>query len=97
MDQRTLESSALRIRTHCIHIDNRQLMSVTGVRDVISFNEQEVQLMTDAGELRIDGNELHVTKLNLEDGQVTLEGEVIALEYAEEQEERGGLFSRMFK
>ncbi len=97
MDQRTLESSALRIRTHCIHIDNRQLMSVTGVREVISFNEQEVQLMTDAGELRIDGNELHVTKLNLEDGQVTLEGEVIALEYAEEQEERGGLFSRMFK
>ena len=97
MDQRTLESSALRIRTHCIHIDNRQLMSVTGVRDVISFNEQEVQLMTDAGELRIDGNELHVTKLTLEDGQVTLEGEVIALEYAEEQEERGGLFSRMFK
>ena len=72
-------------------------MSVTGVREVISFNEQEVQLMTDAGELRIDGNELHVTKLNLEDGQVTLEGEVIALEYAEEQEERGGLFSRMFK
>ena len=85
-DQRLLEGG--RIRSHSIHIDDRRLISVTGVKDVDSFNEQFVQLLTEAGELRIEGAELHITKLNLDEGQVMLEGEISALEYAE-GEERG--------
>ena len=97
MDQRTLESGTMRIRSHAIHIDNRELISVTGVKDVDSFNDQEVQLLTEVGELRIEGNELHITKLNLDDGQIIVEGEIIALEYAESVEQRGTLFSRIFR
>lgn len=52
-DQRLLEGG--RIRSHSIHIDDRRLISVTGVKDVDSFNEQFVQLLTEAGELRIEG------------------------------------------
>ena len=43
-DQRLLEGG--RIRSHSIHIDDRRLISVTGVKDVDSFNEQFVQLLT---------------------------------------------------
>ena len=86
-DQRLLEGG--RIRSHSIHIDDRRLISVTGVKDVDSFNEQFVQLLTEAGELRIEGAELHITKLNLE-------GEISALEYAE-GEERGSLLGRIFR
>ena len=50
-DQRLLEGG--RLRSHSIHIDDRRLMSVSGVKDVDSFNEQFVQLLTEAGELRI--------------------------------------------
>ena len=92
-DQRLLEGG--RIRSHSIHIDDRRLISVTGVKDVDSFNEQFVQLLTEAGELRIEGAELHITKLNLDEGQVMLEGEISALEYAE-GEERGSLLGRIF-
>ncbi len=92
-----MDTGSMRIRTHAIHIDNRELMSVTGVKDVISFNEQEVRLLTEAGELHIEGMELHITKLNLDDGQVMIEGEVIALEYDETQQERGSVFSRLFR
>lgn len=38
MDTRSIESGAIR-RTHAIHIEERALMSVTGVKDVDSFNE----------------------------------------------------------
>ena len=69
---------------------------VTGVKDVDSFNEQFVQLLTEAGELRIEGADLHITKLNLDEGQVMLEGEISALEYAE-GEERGSLLGRIFR
>jgi len=97
MDQRTLESGTSRIRSHTIHIESRELISITGVKDVDSFNDQEVQLLTEVGELRIEGNELHITKLSLDDGQVIIEGEIIALEYAETAEPKGSLFSRMFR
>ena len=83
-DQRLLEGG--RIRSHSIHIDDRRLISVTGVKDVDSFNEQFVQLLTEAGELRIEGADLHITKLNLDEGQVMLEGEISALEYAKREE-----------
>ena len=89
--------SGMRLRAHCIHIDNRALMSITGVKDVLSFNEQEVALITEAGELHVEGSELLMTKLNLDDGQVVIEGEVYALEYADSQESKGSLFSRMFR
>ena len=93
-DQRLLEGG--RLRSHSIHIDDRRLMSVSGVKDVDSFNEQFVQLLTEAGELRIEGADLHITKLNLDEGQIMLEGEITAMEYAE-AEERGSLFGRIFR
>lgn len=85
-----------RIRAHTVHIDSCQLLSVTGVKDVVSFNEQEVLLLTEGGELAISGEELHITKLNLDDGVVALEGEIISLDYDDPQV-KGSLFKRMFR
>lgn len=96
-DYKGIENGTQRIRAHTVHIDSRELMSVTGVKDVMSFNEQEVALLTEGGELHIDGNNLHITKLNLDDGHVALEGEIAALFYEETPAERGSLFSRMFR
>ena len=95
--ERRLESSTLRMRSHSIHMDDRRLLSVTGVKHVDSFNEYEIDLITDAGDLRIEGRDLHISKLDLDAGQVVLEGEIIALEYSDEEEPRGSIFSRMFK
>jgi len=92
--QRLLEGG--RIRTHSIHIDDRRLVSVYGVKDVDSFNEQWVQLLTEAGELRIEGTDLHITKLSLDEGHVMLEGAVCAMEYSD-GEERGSLLGRLFR
>ncbi len=93
-----IEGSSARLRMHSIHIDNRELMSISGVKDVPSFNDVEIVLLTDVGELRVEGNGLHLTKLNLDDGQVLIEGEIIALQYAcDDDRGRGGLFSRMFR
>ena len=97
MERRESELGKLRPRAHSVHIDNRMRVSITGVLDVESFNDGEVQLITDAGDLRIEGNGLHITRLSLDDGQVVIEGEIIALEYTENSEQRGTLFSRMFR
>ena len=96
-DYKGIETGSQRIRAHTVHIDSRELMSITGVKDVMSFNEQEVTLYTEGGELHIDGTGLHITKLNLDDGHVVLEGELSAMFYEEPRQERGSLFSRMFR
>lgn len=93
-----LNENGLRLRSHCIHMDDRELLSVTGVRFVASFNDSEVVLTTDAGGLTIEGNGLHITKLDLDDGQVSVEGEIGAVIYDDDiPEKKGSIFSRMFR
>ena len=96
-DRPCIEGSTLRLRSHSIHIENRELASITGVKDVASFNESEVILMTEGGGRTVDGTELHITKLNLEEGQVIIEGQIIAMEYDDMPVQRGSIFSRMFR
>ena len=55
-DRPCIEGSTLRLRTHSVHIENRELASITGVKDVGSFNESMVVLMTEGGGLYSGGN-----------------------------------------
>lgn len=98
MNNAVTNETALRLRSHSIHIEDRALTSVTGVRDVGSFNDREVMLTTDAGALSIEGEGLHITRLDLDSGQVIIEGEIGAAVYEEDIPERKpGLFARMFR
>ena len=55
--------------SHKLILDNRKEASVTGVKDVISFDEKEILLQTADGKLQIRGSGLHVKGLNLEKGE----------------------------
>ncbi len=96
-ERREPDLGKLRARAHTIHIDNRMRISITGVADVESFNEQDILLITEAGPLNIVGNNLHLSKLNLEDGQVCIEGELLALDYEPPEQEKRGLFGKVFR
>ncbi len=86
-------------RVHKISFMNRGVGLVTGVKEVRSFNEMEVLLDTDMGVLSIKGSELHVTKLNLEKGEVEVDGTIDSLVYEEikERKDSGGLFGKLFR
>ncbi len=92
------DAMKLRLRSHCVHMENRGLVNITGVTDVGCFNESEVALMTEFGAMAIEGALLHVLKLDLEGGQVSVEGEISALIYEDEPpQKRGSLLSRLFR
>jgi sporulation protein YabP len=85
-------------RAHAITLENRRRAGITGVSDVLSFNEQEVVLVTDGGDISLLGEGLHIARLNLEDGQLVVEGEISGIEYgAAPQQRRGGLLSKIFR
>ena len=78
--------------SHKLILDNRKEASVTGVKDVISFDEKEILLQTADGKLQIRGSGLHVKGLNLEKGEAALAGLV---EDSPRKEEP--LFTRLFR
>ena len=83
--------------THNIIMENRRKLSVSGVEDVDSFDETTIVAYTDYGELTVSGTELHICVLNIEHGELTVEGNISGLNYLNQQPKSGGLFSRMFR
>lgn len=69
-------------RLHRLVLSDRHTGSVTGVNDVVSFDENEIVLDTDMGLLTVRGKELHVKRLTLEKGELDLEGQVDSLNYS---------------
>lgn len=70
-------------KSHKIALSNRKTGSISGVLDVISFDITEVLLETEQGMLNIKGKDLHVNRLNLEKGEVDVEGTIDAIAYSQ--------------
>jgi len=87
-------------RSQNIILENREKMHVTGVLDVESFNDESVVVDTELGLLIIRGYDLHINKLNIENSELGIEGEIISCEYSDRDGGRGkgaGFFARLFK
>ena len=53
---------------HNVILEDRHTLSVSGVSDVDSFDEQTIIVFTDMGELTVSGTGLHINKLSIETG-----------------------------
>lgn len=83
---------------HNLIMENREKVTVTGVIDVISFDEDVVVSETEMGILIIKGENLHVNALNLEKGELNVDGMVFCINYEEKgHSERGSLFGKIFR
>lgn len=83
---------------HNIIMENRKLLTISGVNDVDSFDEELIVLFTELGQLSIKGKNLHISQLNVDTGELNMTGEIIALFYNDEQPKGKGTFiSRVFK
>lgn len=95
MEERQIVSGS-----HKISLNMRRSAIITGVKDVLSFDANEVLLETDMGILMIRGEELHVNRLSLEKGEVDVDGKVDSLTYSEAggySKAAESLFGRLFK
>lgn len=79
---------------HKLQLVERQQLTMTGVTEVVSFDDTTVVLQTSLGTLVVQGQELHLKNLSLEGGQVSVSGTVSALIY---EEPRQGGWRRLFR
>lgn len=68
---------------HKLSLEERSRLTMTGVTEVISFEESSVVLHTSLGTLIVQGNDLKLKTLSLEGGQVAVDGHISALIYEE--------------
>lgn len=80
---------------HKLTLNERKKLTMTGVSEVISFEENSVILKTALGTLIIQGSQLQLKTLSVEGGQVDVEGAISALIY-QEPRSGGGVLRRLF-
>lgn len=70
------------VRPHACRLENRNAASLTGVREVVSFDENQIVMDTDMGLLTIKGKDLHVSRLTVEKGELEVDGQLDSLTYS---------------
>lgn len=83
-------------KKHSVEMTARQRVSISGVLEVESFDDRSVQLVTDCGELTLEGEELHIGTLDIATGAVEVCGRVFGLYYSDGAPAKKGLRGRFF-
>ena len=80
-------------------LENRGKLSISGVLDVLSFDDQIVIVETELGLLNIKGENLRINKLSIDTSEVIVEGEINSLNYSDKDTNKtsGGLIGKIFK
>lgn len=83
---------------HIVNIDNRERISVTDVADIESFNEEMILLILKSGGLIIKGQDLHIQKLDLDEGRVLITGAIGSAVYTEKRDKQDkGFLKKILK
>ena len=81
-------------------LENREKLTITGVIDVLSFDDQIVIVETQLGLLTVKGEDLRINKLSIDSLEVIIEGEIFSLGYSNEdigRKNNGSLLGKIFK
>ncbi len=100
LDEKRFSKSVPKEALHNLILENRKKLTISGIEDVDSFDEDSITLFTDTGTLTIRGAALHINKLSVETGEVIIEGEIGALIYTDgdASKTRGmGFLAKLFR
>lgn len=80
-------------------LENRGKLSISGVNDVLSFDDQVVMVETELGLLTVKGENIRINKLSIDTSEVIIEGDISYLAYSDKEMEKnkGSLISKIFK
>ena len=99
VEERKFSSSANSNIIQNLVLENREKLSISGVLDVLSFDDQIVIVETDLGLLTVKGENLRINKLSIDTSEVIVDGEIFNLSYSENDLDKKstGIFNKIFK
>ena len=86
-------------KSHNLTLKERNLLSITQVRDVDTFDEGKIVLYTEEESIEIEGENLHIQKLDVASGDLVIEGEIISIIYTDKNYggNKKGFFRNLLK
>ena len=92
-----MSESRMNMKTQNITIEDRNLVSITGVDQVESFNDNTIILSTIKGGLSIKGEGLNMSKLNIDEGSVKISGVINSIIYISKEGAPKNFIGKIFK
>lgn len=92
-----MSEDRLKFKNQNIIIEDRNKMSISGVEQVDSYNENTIVLSTIKGGISIKGEGLNISKLNIDDGSVRISGLVNSLTYISKEGAPKNFMAKIFK
>ena len=83
--------------THIVKINDRKNIVISGIKKIISFDEQEFFLESTMGNIIIKGSSLEMIKLDTLDGNVSIKGKVDSFTYTDTTSKENSILSKLFK
>ncbi|MDD5952927.1 MAG: sporulation protein YabP [Oscillospiraceae bacterium] len=93
----TIQEERTNTGEHRLTLDGRKQLTATGVSNVDSFDEETIVAYTSLGELTIRGQGLKINRLNVETGELTVDGDISAMVYTDNQPRSTGLLKKLFR
>ena len=82
---------------HNITLKDRSKLVISGVEHIHSFNDKKVEIRTCAGEMSIEGENLDMDKLSLDENVISIEGTINSIVYSKERKPQESFIKRLFK
>ena len=92
-----MEHTACRFSTSEIRMKDRDHIDITGVDEVISYDENGLSLTVCGSRLTVEGDNMRVSSLNVEEGRIVADGRIRNLSYEDAPKGGSGFLSRIFK
>lgn len=97
INDKQARDAQIKTNAHALMLVGRENMDISGVREVLSFDEGGAVMNTVEGELTVEGSGIKVSELNSSSGSLTLSGRIDAVYYSSDAPERKrSLFGRLF-
>ncbi len=83
--------------SHSVSVDDRKSVNITGVSEVISFDDITINLKSIMGKISVKGEKLHITSFDEDVGVLNITGLIHGIVYIADSESSGGFFSKLFR
>lgn len=97
IDEKKAKISEERKPNHKLIMEERTRLTLGGVENVENFSDCLVLLDTSMGRLAVKGENLHINKIDVSDGDFSLTGKINSLEYQKKSGKKGGFLENLFK
>ena len=83
--------------SHSITVDDRKTLNLTGIKEVVSFDDVTINVKSIMGRISVKGDKLHIVSFDENVGLLNITGLITSITYLSDSDSNGGFFSRLFR